>query len=117
GASAVVVGVVVDALAGLVAGDGRRRVGLGLELADDLLDLEAGARDALAAQAQQLGSPADPGAEDVDVDLVVVDLVEDLLELPQGVRVAQLRGARLTGGVVCHRVLPDGGSGSAGGSV
>ena len=79
---------------------GRRRR-FGVELGDDLGDLDLGRRDAVAAHPEQLRGPADAGGEHVDVDGVVLDLGEDRLELGEGVGVADLGS-----GALSHRGPP-----------
>src|SRR3546814_11334959 len=80
-----------------------------LEVGDDLGDLDARRGDAVAADPQQLGSSADPGGEDVDVDRVVLDLAEDALELAEGGAVADLVGVGGLGGGggIRHRRPPE----------
>src|SRR3546814_12139876 len=63
-----------------------------LEVGDDLGDLDARRGDAVAAYPQQLGSSADPGGEDVDVDRVALELAEYALEIADGGDVTALVG-------------------------
>ena len=72
--------------------------GVGVELSDDLGDLDLGGGDPAAADAEELGAPLHLGGEHVDVDGVVLDLLEDRLELGEGVGVADL--------LVSHRRTP-----------
>ena len=61
-----------------------------VEVGDDVLDRQAGAGDALAAEGDEVAGPLDLLGQGVDVEAVVVQLVEDGLELGQGLGVAGL---------------------------
>ena len=62
---------------------------LGLELVDDLGDLDLGGLDAGAAELDELGRSLDLGGQQVDVDRVAIELVEDGLELGERFDVAR----------------------------
>src|SRR6185295_20328667 len=59
----------------------RRSGGVVVEIGDDLFDVQPGAADAIAAEADEVGSALDTGSQHVDVDVGAFQLAEDGLEL------------------------------------
>src|SRR3989442_7819843 len=63
-----------------------------LEVGDDAVDVLLSARDAGAAQLDELAGPADALGEHVDVEVVALELLQDPLELRHRLGVAELAG-------------------------
>ena len=61
-----------------------------VELGDDLLHAHLRSANPAATQTDELGGALDVRAEEIDVDIVVLELLEDLLELGQRVGIAEL---------------------------
>ena len=76
-----------------------------LEVGNDAIDLRTGRRYAVAAQSDQQTGALDFARQHIDVDVVVVEVVEDGLELGEGIGVAE--AARVVGVVQAGRVVAD----------